>query len=89
MKNTFLFLMLFFATNIYAQKNTGIPNIPPEYLEQMKKYLPPGTNLPGEVTNMINQGQSGNQEGELPSSIVITSYSIHYTKLYDVANRAE
>ncbi len=69
MKTTLSVLILFLATTIFAQKNTVIPNIPPEYLEQIKKNMPAGTKLPDEVINMMNQSQNGNQGGELPSTL--------------------
>lgn len=59
-------IVLFFVAFSYAQKNKGkMPtNIPPQYLEQMKKYMPAGTQLPAELTKMMNQSQNGEEQAD-------------------------
>lgn len=62
---------LFFAFVTFAQKNKGkMPrNIPPQYLEQMKKHMPAGTQIPAELTKMMNQNQGENSQGEETSGM--------------------
>jgi hypothetical protein len=48
MKSTFSFFLLAICVSFaFAQTNTS--NLPPGYLDQIKKTLPPGTKLPGEA----------------------------------------
>lgn len=65
----FTLLLLICAIGCFAQKNKEIPNIPPQYLEMMKQYMPPGTKLPDEVSNMMNQQQNSGTDGDLPSTL--------------------
>lgn len=48
---------LFFVSFSYSQKKgSKMPaNIPSQYLDQIKKYMPAGTQLPPELTKMMNQ----------------------------------
>jgi hypothetical protein len=44
-----------------AQKPTKNQNLPPDYLEQLKKSLPPGTQLPDQMVKMLQQMQNPNE----------------------------
>ena len=47
-------------------------------------YLVAGTTLSGDGSVSVNKGSADIWLAKLNSQFVITSYSIHYTKLYDV-----
>jgi len=65
-----LILLLLAAVFISAQNNAQIPvNLPPGYLETLKKSLPPGVELPPEMLKMFEQAesQSNNSVSSLPT----------------------
>jgi len=64
---TILFFMLLSVTVVFAQKKPEIPvNLPPGYLETLKKSMPPGVQLPPEMMKMLQQAES-QQSGTEPS----------------------
>lgn len=50
MKSTFSFLFLAICASMAFAQNTP-PGLPPGYMEQIKKMLPPGTQLPAEMNS--------------------------------------
>ena len=51
--------------------------------EDIRSSGPPGKNSPGDTPEEEEGTGKGDQERDDAAYVVITSYSIHYTKLYD------
>lgn len=62
-----LYFLLFSAMIVSAQNQGKIPvNLPPGYLETLKKSMPPGVQLPPEMMKMLQRAES-QQSGTEPS----------------------
>jgi len=70
MKSILIFLLLLLSSMFVSAQNPGkIPvNLPPGYLETLKKSMPPGVQLPPEMMKMLQQAenQQSGTEASMP-----------------------